>query len=591
VGRIEFVHVVAIVQARMGSSRYPGKVLKHLAGEPVLWHVVHRLRQSDRIGAIVVATSTELDDDAIESFCHERDISVIRGPEQNVLGRFRIAVEEFQPDVIVRVTGDAPLVDGGLIDRMVTRIEETGAGRCTVNPDLTSVHEGFSVLTRGAFERLVREAGRDPVAQEHVTGYFQKDQSFVTTAFVDIPEREQFEAPISVDTPDDLRFLTEVYRELDEPAGELDVGDVVDLLRRQPDLIDINKDVDRKGLRTESPTILIRCDGGSEYGWGHLSRSLAVAEPLRTTHGAEVHFAFRGDDSAADTISDREFRVHWFSDEEPEDRWMEKLFAEFDPDALILDVRSDLSPECLSKWRNDGLFVVSIDDISSRRLEADLVFYPPVPQVGEMDWSGHHGEVVSDWRWAVVNAEFDPADYRRSSGRSTVLVTMGGSDPHDMTHTAVQGLEEIRADFDAIVVIGDGYRYHDQLVDYLNESTLDPEIHRSSNDMPRLMAGADVAISAYGVTSFELAAMGVPSVQIGLTEDHVRAAKFLEREGMALCLGTYQSVEWKDITQATRTLLKCDEQRASMARSCRERVDNGGAKRIADRIIEELTTM
>lgn len=587
-GGIESVRVVAIVQARMGSSRFPGKVLKPLAGEPVLWHIVHRLHQSDRIGATVVAMSTEADDDAIESFCHDRNIPVVRGPEENVLGRFRIAVEEFQPDVIVRVTGDAPLVDGGLIDRMVTKIDETGADRCTVNPDLTSVHEGFSVLTRDAFERLAREAGGDPVAQEHVTGYFQKDQSLVTTVHVDIPKREQFAARLSVDTPDDLRFLTEVYGELDEPAGQLAVGDVVDLLRRQPNLLDINKEVERKGLRTESQTVLIRCDAGSDYGWGHLSRSLAVAEPLRTTHGAEVHLAFRGDNSAAETISDREFRVHRFSDEEPEDRWMEKLVTELDPDALILDVRSDLSPERLGIWRNEGLLIASIDDISSRRLEADLVFYPPVPQVEEMDWSGHDDKVLADWEWTVVDRRFEPPEILKPSIPPTVLVTMGGSDPHDITRTAIEGLEGVEGPLDIIVVLGDGYRSEDQLLDYLEVSKLEPELHRGTDDMPALMRRADLAVAAYGVTAFELAAMGVPAVYICLSKDHEKAAKFLEQEDMAMCLGTYWSVTAEDITRCVRNLLESPERLAIMRDTSVTIVDNKGANRIADKIILEL---
>lgn len=581
--------VVAIVQARMGSSRFPGKVLEPLAGEPVLWHVVHRLRQSERIGSVVVATSTESADDAIESFCRELDVPVVRGPEENVLERFRIAVERFRPDVVVRVTGDAPLVDPDLIDRMVGELEASSADRCTVNPDQTSIHEGFSVLTRDAFERLVREAGDDPVAREHVTGYFLKDRSFVTTATVDVPEGEQFEARLSVDTPADLRFLSTVYDELAAPPGELEVERVVTLLRRRPDLREINDNVGRKDLRTESPTVLIRCDGGTDYGWGHLTRSLAVAEPLRTAHGAEVHFAFRGDEAARETISDREFRLHRLAEDESEAEWMDDLVGDLGPDALVLDVRSDLSPGRVREWRRDGVLVASIDDITPRRLEADLVFYPPVPQVEEMDWSGHDGEVLVGWRWVVVDERFEPTYERSSSHPPTVLVTMGGSDPMSMTSTAIKAISQVGAELRLMVVIGASFQNHEELSGVIEQLNIEPDIHQNTNRMPELMDRADIGVASFGVTAYELAAMGVPSVHLCLTEDHAKSSRFFEEEGMAMCLGLNRLVKPHTVADAVQKILEHPGLRTDMRQACLERVDNHGGHRIAARIMSDLT--
>src|SRR5579871_824575 len=96
--------VVAIVQARMGSTRLPGKVLRPIAGRPLLWHVVHRLKRCRSLDSIVIATSTNPRDDAIESFCREQTISVVRGPEDDVLARFALAAETAAADVIVRVS-------------------------------------------------------------------------------------------------------------------------------------------------------------------------------------------------------------------------------------------------------------------------------------------------------------------------------------------------------------------------------------------------------------------------------------------------------------------------------------------------------
>src|SRR5215471_4055274 len=91
-------HVVAIVQARMGSTRLPGKVLRPIAGKPLIWHVVHRLKRCRTLHSIVIATSEDFRDDPIEWFCREEDIEVVRGPENNVLERFAIAAEKTQAD-------------------------------------------------------------------------------------------------------------------------------------------------------------------------------------------------------------------------------------------------------------------------------------------------------------------------------------------------------------------------------------------------------------------------------------------------------------------------------------------------------------
>ena len=114
--------VAAIIQARMGSSRLPGKVLMPLVGKPVLWHIIHRLRKSRTVDVIAIATSDRPDDDALVEFANREDIPLIRGPVDNVLLRYAKAAEELDPDVIVRVTGDAPLIDPATVDKLVEKL-------------------------------------------------------------------------------------------------------------------------------------------------------------------------------------------------------------------------------------------------------------------------------------------------------------------------------------------------------------------------------------------------------------------------------------------------------------------------------------
>src|SRR5512133_3030988 len=111
--------VVAIVQARMSSSRLPGKVLLDLAGQPMLARVVERARRSRRIDQVAVATTTDPSDDPVEAFCRERGYACVRGSMHDVLDRYYQAARQLQAGVIVRLTADCPLVDPGLIDETV----------------------------------------------------------------------------------------------------------------------------------------------------------------------------------------------------------------------------------------------------------------------------------------------------------------------------------------------------------------------------------------------------------------------------------------------------------------------------------------
>ncbi|NQV22208.1 MAG: NTP transferase domain-containing protein, partial [Rhodospirillales bacterium] len=264
--------VAAIIQARMGSSRLPGKVLRMLAGKPVLWHIVHRLRKSTRIDRIAIATTTDTADDPIEAFARAEGVTVVRGPEDDVLARFAIAADVLEADVILRVTGDAPLVDPKVADQLIRALEDADADYATYAPEGIAIDEGFSPLSRRALERLCEVAPDDPVAREHVTAYFKEHPDFGRVATITPPSARAFDARLSVDTPADLEFLEAVYRELCAAPGDADVKQVVALLRQRPDLVAINQYVHQKGAREEGISVLIRCDGGAELGLGHVVR-------------------------------------------------------------------------------------------------------------------------------------------------------------------------------------------------------------------------------------------------------------------------------------------------------------------------------
>lgn len=583
------MRVVAIIQARIGSSRLRGKVLMPLAGRPVLWHVIHRLRQCRSLDDTVIAMSAGHVDDPIEEFGRREGVRVFRGPEENVLLRYAMAAEESAADVIVRVNADAPLIDPAMLDRLVYALERGGADFATGDPGVPSIHEGFDALTFRSLRRLVDEVGEDPVAREHVTGYFKKHPGFVGVVHVAVDDDCRFAgAGVSVDAPADLRFLQEIYDRLGVPAGDADVRDVVRLLRSEPGLLRINAHVHQKGVEELSQLVVFRCDGDADLGLGHVYRSIALADELRDRHGCGVRFALVRGDVGAGLIRNAGYELEQKADDLPEDLWLDEVIARLRPRALVLDVRSVLSKESVDAWRTKGVLIATVDDSSQRRLAADLAFYPPVPQVERMDWAGFAGKRHVGWEWVVLRRQFSDSTPRVPHDTPAVLVTMGGSDPAGLTLKALAALELLDGDFATVVVLGAGFAHEEALGRLMSSAHRRFELHRNVDDMAAMMRSADLALASFGVTAYELAASGVPSVHICLTQDHVEAASAFSQEGIAVCLGVHTAVTPAMIASEVAALLRVRSALSRMGERSRSLVDGLGARRIAAMLAERM---
>ncbi|HNS77182.1 MAG TPA: hypothetical protein PKM17_00890, partial [Syntrophorhabdus sp.] len=268
-------------------------------------------------------------------------------------------------------------------------------------------------------------------------------------------------------------------------------------------------------------TILFRCDGSHEIGFGHIVRCIALADELRDKHGSGVVFAVLYDNKAMEMILNHGYKVETANPREDQfdyGDWFNCIVKKNHPCALILDIRDDLPPNIVSNLRKKGILVVTIDDPTDRRLLADLAFYPPVPQVEKMDWQGFTGQRFIGWEWVILRREFSHNDenlYKRIKATKktkihNILVTMGGSDPKGMTLKTMEALKVIDGQFEVTIILGPGFAHRDSLNEILGNF---PHIHRIFENVLNIgdiMAEADLAVASFGVTAYELAAMGVP---------------------------------------------------------------------------------
>lgn len=572
-------HVVAVIQARMGSTRLPGKVLRPIAGQPLLWHIIRRLRRSKLIDDIAIATTTNPLDEAIVEFGAAHRVTVVRGPENDVLARFAIAAERLDADVIVRVSSDAPFLDAGFIDHLVSHLMAQKGDYVLMEEGALCAHEGVDPLTRRGLAKLLREAHDDPVAREHVTGYFKLHPDFVPIAHAPAyPPLARKAGRLTIDTPDDLAFVEAVHARLEARAGEASLADLLMLLEREPELRGINSHVKQKQLRPSAGLALIRCDGGGKFGYGHVKRMLALARALRDQEGIGVLFALHGTEDAASAIRRAGFEVTNIED----NRDLRALVSRHRPGMLLLDGRENPSRAELENMRAGIPVIAIIDDGADARLACDFAYYPPVPQACELAWTGAQTKVQIGWEWALlgINPHLTPA-HAPGGPRPIVLVAMGGSDPQGLTLRSAQALAPLDTDARVRFVVGAGIKNAAAVARAIASLSPNFETIQGVDDLAGEYALADLALCAFGVTAYELAAFGVPALYLGLTDDHVRSAGAFDAAGMGISLGLAAHVKAHDILAHVRSLLNDPKRRHEMRNAGLATLDGRGASRIA----------
>jgi spore coat polysaccharide biosynthesis protein SpsF len=245
------LRVVASIEARMGSSRLPGKVMADIAGRPAISRLITRLRRCRHLDAIVLATTTEAQDDVLQVIAESEGIQCFRGSENDVLDRVVAAHEMLHSDIIVEITGDCPLLDPELIDMgIVTFLENECDVVTNVRKASYPMGLDFQVYSFDALRQVSRTTN-DPAVREHVSLYFYENPTLYRIVHLLAPQR--WWGPnyrFQLDYPEDLKFIREIYSRLGPTWGDtFGVEEIMAVLRSEPALVEINLDCEEKSTR------------------------------------------------------------------------------------------------------------------------------------------------------------------------------------------------------------------------------------------------------------------------------------------------------------------------------------------------------
>ncbi len=240
--------ILAIVQARSSSSRLPGKVLKPILGKPMIIHELERLQRSKRIDKIVLATSQDESDNGLAKIVVDNGLEAYRGSLDDVLDRYYQCAKQYQPEHVVRITGDCPVIDWRVVDKVIAKHLAEGN-------DYTSTSEEYpdgldvEIVRFSALEQAWKDA-RMSSEREHVTLYIRNHTDQFRCGQMACRQNLN-RMRWTVDEPQDFEFVRQVYEEFYEQNDDFSMQDILRLLERKPEMLTINQGIQRnEGLLT-----------------------------------------------------------------------------------------------------------------------------------------------------------------------------------------------------------------------------------------------------------------------------------------------------------------------------------------------------
>lgn len=249
------LRIILIVQARMGSSRLPGKILREVLDKPLLAYEIERLRCVSKADEVVIATTENPIDQAVVDFCHHEQVPIFRGSEEDVLDRYYCAAKAFNADVIVRVSGDCPLIDPNVVDQVIQYYLDHYPDYSYVSNTLERTFPrgmDVEVFTFDALMKAAKEASL-PEEREHVTPYlYCHPDLFDIGSIVQVSDRSNNRW--TVDTEEDFQLIDKIIRGLYPIKPNFTMEDILDILKIHPDWKAINAHIPQKPLHPQSPS-------------------------------------------------------------------------------------------------------------------------------------------------------------------------------------------------------------------------------------------------------------------------------------------------------------------------------------------------
>jgi len=571
-------NIVAIIQARTGSTRLPGKVLKRICDKPILELLIERIKESKLVNGIVIATTDKKNDDPIVELAGRLGVNYYRGSEDDVMGRFYEAAKKFNADVFLRITSDNILMDPLTIDEMI-KVHLEKKSEYTHIDNLSFVAP--EVVDFKAFEKAAKMTNT-PYNREHVTPFFRlRSDLFRVNKLPHNFNGLRKEFRLTIDTQEDFNLLKEIYSRLYKEGNTIALKNVYSLLDSNRELLEINKRISQKNYAVN---ILFRVDGNNELGLGHVYRCLNLAKEF--PENVKIRFLMK-EHPKVNALVGKHFEIDVISPEgKNEFKKTSEVIADFKPDIVITDLLRT-SEKYLKHIKDSGVTLVTIDDLNEMKLCSDLIINGTTVKK-YWNYESLNRKPLTGPKYMILKREFPEINKRpRTINRETkrILVSMGGSDPSVLAPKVLNALDGVNGDFEVVLIQGAAYEDSGQLEKAKKAFSKKLIIKQHVENMGELMFNCDLAITSAGIIVYELACSGTPAIALSQVDSQAHTAKAMEKNGTLIDLGSGKAASEEKIKKAVSALMENYELRQEMSVKGKKLVDGLGASRVMDAII------
>ncbi len=579
--------VLAIIGARLNSSRLPRKHLLDLAGKPLIGRIFQRLEQVAEIDRLVLATTADSYNLPLVEWAQAagREVFAFEGEVDDLVGRVDAVVQGDPADIVVYICGDSPLIEPATLSRLIRSVERDSAvdlvDLCLGEQGQSAIHEGFNVYPRRTWQRLVELSDRAHYREHVGAALRQPGLALRTLRVADEAIFYQCQHRLSVDTPSDYRFMATLYRRwYARYAADtiVSLAWVIEELQRDSALRAINAEVKQKGVSDRSIRTLIVLQSGSDVGLGHFSRMEVLSRALQDHLAAGVMLLIQGEpfDYPALALLPHRFVAPAVNLAEEVPRLLERNSA----DVVIFDLAHATAAigELASRLRRRGVVTVAVDGLQCWPEAFDLIHIPSFYLDDAYKPLHAQGRLHYGWDHYLISADFVPQPRPRGQ---TVVVLTGGGDVAAVGAIWPALLDQQLPSGSEVVWLQGRYASEPALP---ASPRLKWRCLRDSSDMPARLGEADYGLALYGVSLFELLQQGVPSVTWAASDAVESEMAALAREGVVQVADSPEQA----VTELAR-LMRDGELADRLAAQASTKLAPGlGAKRLVLAIAERV---
>jgi spore coat polysaccharide biosynthesis protein SpsF (cytidylyltransferase family)/spore coat polysaccharide biosynthesis predicted glycosyltransferase SpsG len=566
--------VVAIIGARLNSSRLPGKQLLDLAGRPLITHVVMRLRAMSGVDEIVLATTADDFNEPLVAWARSLDLPFLAydGDVNNLMARVDTVVRQHAADIVMYVCGDSPLIDPPTLSKRLQMLKADPDGDVVDPPPLPDgrnyIHEGAAIYRRRFWDRMI-DCAREPFELEHVGAVYHVLKKVLPEKVVYAPEEPIFSTidhRISVDTPSDYRFMRRIYDDWYRTHGGetvVELRDVIGRIVNEPELRAINAHVRQKQVADTSAKVTLLTQCGPGVGLGHVSRMTVAASALQDFLSTGVSVLIEGPKSR-----------HWELDILPH-RYVEQLtedvviahLEETQPDVLVADMADerDWLVPVVRRCRELGGRTVIVDKAWAIG-EADINYFPSF-YLSDETAALTNGRAVHGWDTFLLPTIPHQASISDAVRRCVILT--GAADVDRLGNSwPDQLLAQIPDDVEITWVQGP---FAEPPVVSQPRDTFKTLV--APENLAGLLFEFDAALCVYGVSLFESLLAGVPAVAVRPGE-RISAKEWQAFSESGVCVAS----EPADGPENLRILIGDGGLRKNLHRLGRQHMSGGGRR-------------